>query len=275
MRLKIAITGAGGVVGGAILSNLQSHNYDVTGFFYKKGKIQEQCLDLSSSDVSKKTDCNPLSLFDVVIHCAAITKSNNRGFFSASENTNMLENLLLLLSAEQHLIFFSSIDVELLKKYKCTTESTFNLVYAKSKIECEQILLQSKLKRVSILRLAPLYSNDHLEDIAKRVLVPKFSTLKIRLIPSPSYRLCHENIVTSYVKDILNSQYREQFKIYYLNDEKLIKQKELLNYCKGINIVFPLILLRLIFLMLTLFLKFEKIKKVDIMLTKLIGDKNK
>jgi hypothetical protein len=99
--------------------------------------------------------------------------------------------------------------------------------YGQSKVSCEKIIISSGNQCVYILRLTPVYDVDHMKDIYKRVKCPGSNRVGIRIIPEPSYSLCH---VVRVVQTVVESIKEEKEGIHVCNvaDQEPHRQHDLL-----------------------------------------------
>lgn len=154
--MKILLTGASGFLGNIIKTELEKDN-----IVYTLGRNNADFkFDLSIDNILFK------DLFDVVIHCAGITKSESKyDFYNVNVvgTQRLLDGFSLnLLPAK--LVFISSVSIYgILEDENLTSESNSNDLYAKSKLESEKIIQEWCNKRnviCTILRLPLVVGNN-------------------------------------------------------------------------------------------------------------------
>ena len=186
------LTGANGFIGNIIYSYIKKLGYSITTITstIKTGSSHVK-LDLSiSSDVSDFV--KKYGPFDVLIHCAAIAHGQiPPDKSSISEfNTNMVLNLLNAFGTNQpHWIF--RVQFRYMDKYYIRVVSLFQKLPVPLTIAGkldDEFLLSKSCTRLDILRLSPVYDLNHMEDIKKRVFIPR-TIIKLAIKPSPMYTL--------------------------------------------------------------------------------------
>ncbi len=185
----VLVTGASGFIGKKICQNL-SQDFKIVAFDKKYqhdnsvaniqeiGDIQDSNLLV---DICKKY--SP----DIVIHCAGIAHQqiNSKTSLEEYDAINHRAVISLAINASKvnpniHFIFLSSISVygEGYTKYPVIEENPCNPTtpYAKSKLDAERNLnklYENKvLKRLDLLRLAPVFDLKWSLNLEKRVLAP-------------------------------------------------------------------------------------------------------
>ena len=155
-KKKILITGASGMLGANLVSQLQNQ-YDVYSTSSSDFKEREfgkfKVFDLNQEDYSPLFSwVNP----DIIIHCAAITNGNfcqNNPYEAFLTNSFSCNKLVSFSNKECHIIYIStdavfSADIHLAKESDIPNPEN---IYGKSK-ELGEFLMQSSQKKISIIR---------------------------------------------------------------------------------------------------------------------------
>ena len=266
----ILVTGGTGYIGNYLTNNLTKEGYRVTSTSRSiKGNKNHICIDLTDENSVFKL-ANKLSTIDTIIHCAAIAHGENppKNYSIAGFNTKITQNLLNAFANHQlHWIFMSSISV-----YGAVySDSEIPIIfspessdsYGTGKLSDEKLLI-SRCKHLDILRLMPVYDSNNLQDIKKRVYLPK-TNIKILINPSPLYSICNIKYVLSSVLNSMN--YSTGQRISHVGDSEPVSQKELTTWFSGKAIPIPQKVFKF-----TLFLlpkQLELFKKLAFMLKKL------
>lgn len=266
----ILITGGTGYIGCYLSSNLTKAGHRVTSASRGiEGDKNNICVDLTDKNSVFKL-ANKLSTVDTIIHCAAIAHGEKppKNYSIAGFNTTITKNLLHAFASHKlHWIFMSSISVY----GDIYSESQIPIIFSPESSDsygsgklCDETLLISRCKHLDILRLMPVYDSNNLQDIKKRVCLPK-TNIKIIINPSPLYSICNiKNVLSS----VLNSmEFNTGQRISHVGDAEPVSQKELSTWFPGKAIPVPQSVFKF-----TLFLlpkKFRLLKKVAFMLKKL------
>ena len=246
MKDTILITGANGFIGNQIYNYLNEKGYDVWGVgFSSSSKKKYKSVDLLNHqnlvEIARKIPKPSL-----IIHCAAIAHGHRSipvGYNLISANTTMTENVIRVFeNKNSRIIFLSSIAV-----YGEDRRSEFVLPtdelrpssnYGKSKMLSEQIIIKSDFYSISILRLTPVFDDDNLVDIKKRVFLPFFKKIKMRIYPEPTYSLVNiKNVLFKIDSEILKND--RGYTIKNIADSKDYPQSELLTWFDGVSIPLP------------------------------------
>ena len=185
--IEILITGANGFIGRELCSRLSS-SYELAALDMKKnldfsGKYHFVECNLTDSTPLK----NQINIFpETVIHCAGLAHQKV-GTFNRNDyikiNSEATENLAKLASSNNklHFIFFSTISVygetDLDQPVSENAEYNPSSDYAYSKLDAERRLIKlyegGALRKLTILRLAPVYDRDFGLNLERRVFAPK------------------------------------------------------------------------------------------------------
>lgn len=250
-RIRIVITGSEGFIGSHLRQGLQKEGFDVWGIDCvgesEPHLIKADLLDFDEAANAIKA-CLP---FGVVIHTAALAHGQEIRSDDSYEriNTAITNNVLKSVDAKGvRFIILSSVAVYGEDKRAGPVSERADVRpstdYGKSKLACERIVLDSGLKDYKILRLSPVYSEQHLEDIRKRVFLPGPIKAKVRLIPSPSYSFCHVDTIVEMVINSVSETSTLGTAIQNVADSKPHKQKELLSWFPGQGIPLPTMLFK-------------------------------
>lgn len=268
----ILLTGSSGLIGKYLLNKLNKNNLNkVTNVARSEIKSQNKfSLDLTSRK-NVKDFIESIDPIDVIIHCAAIAHGQNisSGMNISQINSLMVNNLISCFGESQpHWIFMSSVSVygnaytnypmEITLKPKPVDD------YGFGKLNDENLLL-SKCKNLDILRLPPVYNDENLDDIKKRVFIPIINK-KILITPAPLYTLCHTSKIFDVVKTCLSNSGQGR-QIIHLGNSEPINQNKLSEWFDGKGIWVPQIIFLLIFYVLPK--RFYFFKSIAYMLKKL------
>lgn len=170
MTVNIAITGASGFCGSAVLQKSQNAQHNILSL--QRRADQNQPVRSIFFDLSRASalDVESLREVDVVVHAAAVahnkSKNKNEIFRLNEEATKILFDRCLEAGVKKF-IFFSTVGVY--GKHSCDRVISVNdrenptSRYAHSKFNCERYLLdisKTGLMEVSILRLPLTYGRD-------------------------------------------------------------------------------------------------------------------
>ncbi len=269
-KRHILIAGGTGYIGSYLSNKLSEAGHNVISVSRSIGNGKNHlCTDLTNEkaviEVAKK-----ITTIDTIIHCAAIAHGERppKNYSVADFNTKITKNLLKGFKGHQtHWIFISSISVY--GDFYSESQIPINFSpksvdsYGSGKIRDENILI-SKCKHLDILRLMPVYDNENLHDIKKRVFLPK-TNIKIIIKPSPLYSICNIEKVLSAVQKSMNYSYGQR--IAQVGDAEPISQKELASWFTGRIILVPQLLFKFLFFLLPK--KFISFRKIAFMLKKL------
>ena len=246
--IRVLITGINGFIGNASGEAIRNDGYDVWGIDiasdHDRQIIGVNLLDRDMvSEVYKK-----IPQCSVLIHTAALAHGQEPPIGESVITTNLkiTDNVLEFFGKGiTKLIFLSSVAVygEDNRKNPVLVNDTLrpSTDYGKSKLICEEHILESDIKNCTILRLAPVYDQEHMSDIRKRVFLPGLSSTKIIIKPSPQYSLTSIDTVIQTVLSILSKGANGQ-NIYNISDSKTYNQQELTTWFSGKKIVLPVII---------------------------------
>jgi nucleoside-diphosphate-sugar epimerase len=190
MKKKLIITGSNGFIGSFLLKQLKK-DYNLFGADLGEKINESNNFEHCNIDISSYSSCeefidsiNP----DIIIHCAGIAHQKLGGadkdtyFKVNSEATLNLADAAAKINPDVHFVFLSSISVygeNFSDEKPVLEESDLNPSsdYAKSKLDAEIKLIDlyknGVLKKLDILRLAPVYDSDWTLNLDKRVFGPK------------------------------------------------------------------------------------------------------
>ena len=242
MKGHILITGSSGFIGKNLVYILSRSGYTITSVSRSMSNQEHSfSIDLTSLKETYKF-INNINKVDAIIHCAAIAHGQNppKGFTISKFNSLILNNLISAFKEKQpHWIFLSSISVYGKTDSEIPIQLTKTPIpsndYGYGKLNDENTLI-SKCTNLDILRLMPVYDKDNLEDIKKRVYIPK-TNLRFKLLPSPKYSLCHISQVSGAILNCLKKS--DGKKIHHIADEEPTSQNLLANQFSGLCIVIP------------------------------------
>jgi len=250
---RILITGINGFIGKSLASKLEKNGYEVWGISSSiSNKDKNFKIDLLDEDsIIKFYENSPEFLF--VIHTAALAHGQKppKGESIFSTNTKMTKNLIEHSNKKiKGIIFLSSVavygeenrgDLVSIDDYKKPSTN-----YGLSKLSCEEFIINSIIKNRIILRLPPVYDDNNLTDVKKRVFLPGLKSVKIILKPSPKHSLISLENTTKIIVDILKRDFKKT-KIFNISDGIPHNQEDLANWFKGKKIILPILLTRPIY----------------------------
>lgn len=254
--MKILITGVYGIVGSYLCKELKK-NHEIVGI----GRRSEysECDKYYSCDITNKNELKKVieenEDLDIIIHCAALAHNKGNDLskerfmkvnFEATKYLIDLSNKFLEL---KNFIFMSTISVygEKLEKSfyteedKCTPKSP----YAIAKKMSEEYIQKNYRGNYTILRLAPVYSNNFKLNIERRSLIKgiayRVGDGKQRL------SLCNIKNIYEAINYIIDNTDIEKKEIYNISDECICEFNDLLELIEfKSKIVIPKVILKVI-----------------------------
>ena len=186
----ILVTGAGGFVGRRVVAAFSKDRVIACDLFPAGQMNLPESHIWEMLDIGKKkavADLFNRYAPDIVIHCAGIAHqkivavSKTDYFAVNSLSTQTLAKCAVQANPEVHFVFLSSISVYGEKHGAMAVKETADCLptsdYAQSKLDAEKRLQKlyssGELKKLDILRLAPVYDRNFCINIEKRVYSPK------------------------------------------------------------------------------------------------------
>ncbi len=208
---RILITGCEGFIGKALCRRLREAGNDVWGWDRVATRSpQTRQVDLLDAEQIRAARAD-LPVPEVVVHTAAAAHEEllPPGQTRVSWNTASTENILAAVKGgNPHFIFLSSVAVygEAGRNGAVTVDAQLrpSTNYGLSKLLCERMIGATPLTSCDILRLAPVFDEEHLKDVRKRVYLPGIKAGKIRIVPPPDYSLCHINTLTAKILELIS-----------------------------------------------------------------------
>ncbi len=249
-REAILITGSNGSVGSALRRSLEERGHRVYGLSRKGGDSRTlQCDLLDSSSLERALREAPP--FGVVIHSASVKPGAGKRDFASS--VRMTENLVAHLDPSRtRLIHLSSVDVYGLeaRERMARGESLSPLerpdppdAYGRSKARSEEVVREAGFSSFHIVRVAPVYGADAMENLKKRVFIPG-SSWKLQLKPPPRYSFCSMETLLAGLIHLVEHP-RGGGHTSHLCDEKLLSRTDLTALFPGRVLTLPASWLRL------------------------------
>ena len=200
--IKLVITGTSGFIGYHLVEQLsETSNYSITCLVRKNSNIsnlKKLNVDIVKCDLLDKDSVkNSVKGTDVVIHLATLLESHKDKDEIFNSNIKMTQNILDCFSDMKQLIF-SSTNVAL-------DPHSF---YAKSKVECENMIKSSSIN-YTILRIAPVLGQGSNSKSAELIRIINAD----RYVPIPGdgkqvLQPVHVNDVSdAIIKTIMNKEY--------------------------------------------------------------------
>lgn len=234
--MRILLTGSSGLIGKQVRKELISSNYEVISIG-RCPKANDHIVDLTDKDAVNAV-FSKIRMVDCVVHLAG--KAHGLGQTSKQElikqNYSATKYLINAISArfgneKIHFILASTTAV------LDASEKLPLAPYAESKIMAEKLVNSSGFGAVSVLRFAAVFSEEILQDISKRVLIPG-TRIKVLLISSPNYCLCHLKTAVSSILERVKC--REKCLTKVICESQLISQFILSKLIPGwFSIPFP------------------------------------
>lgn len=245
---RIVITGSRGFIGQALVTVLSEIGevWEIDQFTRPgERRIQANLLNPETT----RDAIERVFPFDILIHLAALAHGQRPALPEnmVTINTKITANVLLAVDQRcPHFIFFSSVAVY--GEYgrhtpvRIDAELRPSTEYGMSKKICEEMIFNTSLPNIDILRLAPVYDGAHMTDVRKRVF-PGGVPIKIKMFPPPLYSLCH---ITTLIRTVMELVQRgpEGRNYHNVADEKTYDQHAIANWFPGISLLFPVFLIR-------------------------------
>ncbi len=252
-KKKILITGVSGFIGRALSKRL-SEKYTVFGID-NAFKHETKGITFNFSDI---TDFENISKFinttkpDIIIHCAGIAHQkvgridSDEYFHVNSYSTENLAIAALKANPDTYFQFLSSISVygeenikgSISENTQCKPSSD----YANSKFDAEKRLLKmhdaNLLKKLDILRLAPVYDSEWSLNLDRRVFAPKkMAYLKFGSGEQEMSAVSRQNLLDfidyRIMQEKKDTKYSTFCNIVNICDEKPYKFKEIISVFKN------------------------------------------
>lgn len=254
-KKRVLITGHLGFVGSVVTRNLRAAGYNVWGIDRRSDNNDQSLVAnlLDSQQTSKAI--SKIQDVHVLIHMAALAHGEkpppNYSIFDS--NVSITKNIIAGIGELiPHMIFLSSVAVygEDDRPQPVSVDATPRpaTAYGHSKLESENIMFSSHLIKCDVLRMAPVYDKQHLQDVAKRVYFPGMRGIKMRLLPTPYYSLCHVERVANMIQECILEGNPGQ-RIIHVADPVPYSQHQLLEWFEGVSIPFPVMLARPMYLL--------------------------
>ena len=244
---RVLITGINGFIGKALNRKISSVGYDVWGIDVLPSE-QNNILAVDLLNLKEVViAANKIPPCSVLIHAAALAHNQKppEGETVITINVRITKNILEAFGDKiQHMVFLSSVAVygedRRYRPVSVGDELRPSTEYGISKIMTENLVLKSNINSCDILRFAPVFDENHMTDIRKRVFLPGFSSIKISIKPSPKYSLISVKTVVKNVLKILSKDTKGK-NIYNISDSKPYNQNDLTKWFIGREISIPVL----------------------------------
>ena len=244
---RVLVTGCHGFVGTALSRALREQGWDVWGFDVGEDpQHQVLAVDLLNA-VETYNAVKHIPPCSAVVHLAALAHNQAPplGHTIETVNATMTQNVIHSLSdTDIHFVLISSVAVYgedgRLGAVDINDTLRPSTAYGRSKIQSEELVKNASFPRYSILRLTPVFDQEHLKDVCKRLYFPGFKAFKIKIRPDVFYSLAHVNTVASAICDVLENE-KESPVIRHVFDDEPYSQNKLTSWIPGKSIPLPLL----------------------------------
>jgi nucleoside-diphosphate-sugar epimerase len=249
----ILVTGASGFIGRAICRSLIKKNQIIALDSQLLSSRQKNYIPIRSDIRDEEMVINICKTYkpDIVIHCAGLAHQNPRnkkskGIYDLVNHvsTEKLAHAAASSNPELYFIFLSSVSVYGENQKKAIISETDCCLpaspYAESKWNAEKGLIEiyqrNIIKKIDILRLAPVYDNEERINLEKRVLSPrKICYLRYGSGKQKMSALARENLM-EFIEFILNDLTTGQFcRVINVCDECSYSFNEIIDVFKKTN----------------------------------------
>lgn len=258
---SVLITGINGFIGTALSQAICAAGYDVWGIDVASNN-NNQIIEANLFNIKEVYEAaKKIPPCSVLIHTAAIAHGQNplTGETVLTINVKTTDNILKAFKDKiSHIVFLSSVAVygedKRHQPVSINEELRPSTDYGKSKIQCENLILESQIENCNILRLAPVYDQNRLDDIRKRVFLPGLNSIKTVLKPSPQHSLLDINSIIQIIMHII-SKGPAGHRIQNAADPKPYHQYQLASWFPGKKITLSVHLTKPIYWLTYLFPK--------------------
>lgn len=255
--MTILLTGITGYAGSAIAAGLREAQHRVIGVSRQASddpnRLQADLLDAEQT----KQAFSGLPQLDAVVHAAVTPHSFNQDFGSGARwgDAEIARNLVEALRGcaggwSVPFVHLSSVCVYgravFQQPVRVDTEPEPASAYDRSKLAAEEVLREAALERLTILRVAPVFSADRMRNVEVRIRLPLLR-LPMRVIPKTRMSLCPLDVLVNKVRRAVEVR-SPGIQIQHVSARKVFTQKELLTlYGIASGVPIPEICLRPLF----------------------------
>ena len=249
-KRKIIITGSCGFIGTHLTAALEAAGFDVWGIDADpKGRpqvIRANFLDPEQTKSAfRQIGCcaGGTGHYDTVIHLTALSTGTKppEGYTLETVNVEITKNILAAIDNVEQFVYFSTTTVygeEGRKGFVSPREELRPAsLYGIGKKRCEEMIREKNFRSLAICRPTPVYDEHRMRNMQVRAYFP-FTRMKIRLIPSPSYSLCHVRTIVENVTKIVE-EVKPGVSIRNLADAKPYTQNHIAKQFPGFNLPLP------------------------------------
>lgn len=240
--MKILVTGATGLIGGALVPHLRERGHTVVGLARTSKEGTVGCDLRNREEIGQVIEEH--GPFDSVVHLAA--EAHNFRSISEDEllrqNVTTTENLVLALERSANLedtrmVYASSVAIYSEPVNGKPFQESPATAYGKTKLASERLLKTKSFKSLHLLRFAPVFDKGNLSDVRKRVCLPVLG-VKIRLYPQPSHALCSLETAVARIVEAVAAEHNSVETV-TVADVRAYPQHELVSWFPGPAVPLP------------------------------------
>jgi len=247
--VRVLVTGGSGYVGSAAVPTLRSRGHEVTTIGRRPGFDAAVC-DLND-EAAVREAFRAIGDIDAVVHLAA--RAHDFHGLSLEDlvlaNVATTRNVVSALRAEGRIAKLRFVHASSVAVHEMVDASrrrnAVESPYSASKLEAEQVVAAEPFHSLSVLRFAPIYDREHLQDVAKRVFLPG-TRVKVLLYPPPMHSLCSLDRAVKAITDAVENQLSPAGVVVNVADPSPFSQHVLAGWFPGPGLPIPAAPLRVL-----------------------------